>query len=106
MLVLCNAPAVDATRIARAVVTQRLAACVSITAGVTSIYRWEGAIQEEQESTLLFKTRASLVGALTSLLVELHPFDVPEVVVVPLEPGAGNAAYLAWVLAETQGTSS
>jgi periplasmic divalent cation tolerance protein len=101
-LVFCNAPAEVAVRIARRVVELRLAACVNVIAGVTSVYRWEGAIQEERESTLLLKTRMARVEELTAAIREMHPYDVPEVIAVPLEPSAGNPAYLDWILAETR----
>lgn len=101
-LVLCNAPPEAALRLARELVERRLAACVNVVPGVTSVYRWEGSLHEDQESTLLVKTRAALVDALTSAIRELHPYEVPEVIAVPLEPGAGNPAYLAWVLDETR----
>jgi periplasmic divalent cation tolerance protein len=101
-LVLCNAPPDAALRIAREIVERRLAACVNVVPGVTSVYRWQGAVHEDPESTLLMKTRVSLVEALTVAVRELHPYEVPEVIAVPLEQGAGNPAYLAWVLDETR----
>ncbi len=101
-LVLCNAPSDDAVRIARALVERRLCACVNVVPGVTSVYRWKGELEVDAESTLLLKTRASLVGALTTAILELHPYEVPEVVALPIDGSAGNPAYLAWVLAETQ----
>ena len=103
-LVLCNAPPDDALRIARVVVEGRLAACVNVVPGVTSVYRWEGAIHEDRESTLLIKTRASLLDELTAAIREAHPYAVPEVIVLPIETGVGNPAYLAWVRDETRST--
>lgn len=101
-LVLCNAPPDDALRIARALVERRLVACVNVVPGVTSVYRWKGEVQADAESTMLLKTRTALLPQLTSVLLELHPYDVPEVVALPLDMAAGNAGYLAWVLEETQ----
>jgi periplasmic divalent cation tolerance protein len=101
-LVLCNAPPDDAVRIARALVERRLCACVNVVPGVTSVYRWKGELQVDAESTMLIKTRAALLPQLTSSLLELHPYEVPEVVALPLDMAAGNPAYLAWVLAETR----
>jgi periplasmic divalent cation tolerance protein len=101
-LVLCNAPPDDALRIARALVERRLVACVNIVPGVTSVYRWKGDVQVDAESTMLLKTRAALVPQLTIALLELHPYDLPEVVALPLDMTAGNLAYLAWVQGETQ----
>ena len=100
-LVLCNAPPDRAEEIARAVLAPRLAACVNIVPGVVSLYWWEGAIQRDAESTLLIKTTADLVPALTAALLAAHPYAVPEVVALPLVAGEGNAAYRAWLAAET-----
>jgi periplasmic divalent cation tolerance protein len=102
VVVLCNAPPDKAEAIARAALEPHLAACVNILPGVTSLYWWQGAICKDAESTLLFKTRAELVPALTEAIVAAHPYAVPEVIALPLVPGAGNPAYLAWVVAETK----
>ena len=101
-VVLVNAPPADAKRIARALVEARLAACVNVIPGVTSIYRWEGAVHEDSECTLVIKTRRALVQELTARVRELHPYAVPEVVALPIAEGRGNAPYLAWVIAETR----
>jgi periplasmic divalent cation tolerance protein len=100
-LVLCNAPPDRAEQIARAVLEPRLAACVNIVPGVISLYWWDGAIQRDAESTLLIKTTADLVPAVTAALLAAHPYAVPEVVALPFVAGEGNAAYHAWVRAET-----
>ena len=99
-LVLCNAPPDRAEPIARAMLDLRLAACVNIVPGVVSLYRWDGAIQRDPESTLLIKTTADLVPALTAALLAAHPYAVPEVVSLPFVAGEGNAAYHAWLRAE------
>ena len=77
---------------------------VDVVPGVTSVYRWEGAIHEDRESTLLIKTRASLLDELTAAIREVHPYAVPEVIALPIETGVGNPAYLAWVRDETRST--
>lgn len=100
-VVLINAPPGDAARIARALVERRLAACVNLVPGVTSFYVWKGALTEDAESTLLVKTRRSLVAAITEAMKELHPYTVPEVVALPLLSGEGNPEYAAWVLENT-----
>jgi periplasmic divalent cation tolerance protein len=104
-VVLCNAPPEQARAIARALVERRLAACVNLVPGVVSIYRWKGAIEEGSETTLLIKTRASLVGSLTEAIRELHPYDVPEVVALPIVLGEGSEAYARWVVEETVETT-
>jgi periplasmic divalent cation tolerance protein len=102
-VVLCNAPPDRAEAIARAVLEPRLAACVNVIPGVTSLYWWQSAIARDVESTLLIKTRADLVAAVTEAVRAVHPYDVPEVIALPVAPGLGNDAYRAWVVGETKG---
>jgi len=85
----------DAERIARALVERRLAACVNVVPGVVSIYRWKGAVEKDEERLLVIKTRAERLEALREALVELHPYEVPELVALRVE--AGHAPYLAWL---------
>jgi periplasmic divalent cation tolerance protein len=85
----------DAERIARALVERRLAACVNVVPGVVSFYRWKGAVEKDEERLLVIKTRAERLEALREALVELHPYEVPELVALPVE--AGHAPYLAWL---------
>ncbi len=101
-VVLVNAPPADAGRIARALVERRLAACVNVVAGVTSFYRWEGQIHEDPESTLFIKTRRELVPELTRAVLELHPYTLPEVLVMPADASRSSEAYAAWIVAETK----
>ena len=99
VLVLSTFPSADkAAEIARILVDERLAACVNLVPAVQSIYRWDGAIQIESEALALIKTTEAGYSSLAARLVELHPYDVPEIVVVPL--AGGHAPYLAWVGAE------
>lgn len=100
-VVLCNAPADRAEAIAQSLLDQRLAACVNIIPGVTSLYWWKGTITRDVESTLLIKTRTDLIEKVTSAIRAAHPYQVPEVVAIPLEPGQGNLDYHAWVVTET-----
>lgn len=101
VVVLVNAPPAVAPAIARALVERRLAACVNVVPRVVSVYRWEGAVVQDEESTLLVKTRAALVDAIAAAMPELHPYAVPEVIALPIDADRGNAAYLRWVRAET-----
>ncbi len=87
--------AADAERLARALVEGRLAACVNVVPGVVSTYRWKGAVERDEEQLLVVKTRADRIDALREALVTLHPYELPEFVVLPVE--AGHAPYLAWV---------
>lgn len=99
VLVLCNCPAAHAARIARAVVHESLAACVNIVPGVRSIYAWDGEICDEEEHTLLIKAPRSLQDDLRARLVALHPYDVPEILALPIDVSASHAPYVAWVRA-------
>ncbi|ABC80907.1 MULTISPECIES: divalent-cation tolerance protein CutA [Anaeromyxobacter] len=99
-VVLVTAPDADAAaRLARALVEERLAACGNVVPAIRSIYRWEGSVHDEGEALLVLKTRAARVDALRARVLELHPYQVPEVLVLPVE--AGSEAYLAWIAAET-----
>jgi periplasmic divalent cation tolerance protein len=88
-----------AAAIARALVEERLAACVNVLPGVRSIYRWEGAVQDEGETLLIVKTRAERAQALEARVRALHPYEVPEVLRV--DAAGGSPPYLAWVMEET-----
>jgi periplasmic divalent cation tolerance protein len=85
----------DAERIARALVERGLAACVNVVPGLVSIYRWKGAVERADERLLLIKTRADRFGALREALVALHPYELPEVLALPIADG--HAPYLAWL---------
>jgi periplasmic divalent cation tolerance protein len=100
-LVLCNAPPSDADRLARVVVEEGLAACVNAWP-VTSTYRWEGAVLAEPETTLLIKTAADRVDALRARLLALHPYTLPEVLVLDVDAAASHPAYVAWVHGSTR----
>jgi periplasmic divalent cation tolerance protein len=84
---------------ARLLVDRRLAACVVVSPGATSVYRWEGVVETAIEATMWVKTRASLAGEASRTLVEVHPYEVPAVLVLPV--GAVHPPYAAWVATET-----
>jgi len=90
----------DAQRIARALVEERVAACVNIVPGITSIYRWKGAVEQEAELLLVIKTTGERVEQLKARLLQLHPYELPEVVVIPI--GGGHGAYLEWIAQQVQ----
>ena len=85
--------------VARTLVDERLAACVSILPPMVSTYRWQGAIHRDTERQLLIKTTAPRLAELERRLLELHPYDVPEFIVLPIE--SGSARYLAWLAEST-----
>ena len=84
----------DALELGRTLVEQRLVACVNISA-VTSIYRWKDGIEQDDEHILVLKTRTDLLEALQARMRELHPYELPEFVVLPVS--GGSEAYLAWL---------
>jgi periplasmic divalent cation tolerance protein len=75
----------DAQKIARTLVEERLAACVNVVPGVVSTYRWNGVVETENELMLVIKTLAERVDALKARLLQLHPYELPEVVVLQIE---------------------
>ena len=85
----------QAERIAHRLVEQQLAACVNILPGVQSIYRWQGGIESAAEVLLLIKTRSSLTAEVHSALADLHSYEVPEFLVLPIS--GGSESYLAWL---------
>ena len=96
LIILCTCPdPATAERIAETVVGERLAACVNIVPGLTSIYRWEGQIQRDAELLLLIKTRQAVYPLLEARIRELHPYQTPEIVALPIQ--TGSAAYLDWI---------
>ena len=88
-----------ALALARALVERRLAACVNVLNGCTSIYRWQGALEQADEFPLLIKTRAARYEELEAVIRSLHPYELPEIVAVPVVHGLPD--YLDWVAEET-----
>jgi periplasmic divalent cation tolerance protein len=96
VVVLTTLPAdADAEAFGRTLVEERLAACVNLLPLMDSVYRWEGRIERETERQLLIKTSRERVSALWDRVREMHPYEVPEFIVLPIVDG--NDAYLAWV---------
>ena len=82
-------------KIAHALLSERLIACANIVPQVTSIYRWQGKIEEAQELLMVMKTRAGSIKQVVDRVKALHSYDVPEVISVPIEDG--NPAYMQWI---------
>jgi periplasmic divalent cation tolerance protein len=96
----CTCPDADsAARLAETLVAERLAACVNVMPGLRSVYRWRGAIEHSDEMLLLIKTTRPRLAALSARVLELHPYELPEVVAV--EVAGGLSAYLDWVAEQT-----
>ena len=95
-LVLCTVPDRDkAEHIAEVLVTEQLAACVNIIPAVTSVYRWKGAIEKDEELLLLIKTGQDRYQSLEQRIRTLHPYELPEIIAVPIE--TGQTDYIRWI---------
>lgn len=93
---LVTAPdAATAETIATALVEERLVACVNVQAGITSYYRWEGKVEKDEEHLLIIKTRRDMFTAVETRVTDLHPYDVPEVIALPIN--MGSRKYLDWI---------
>jgi periplasmic divalent cation tolerance protein len=97
LLAFCTCPDDEtAERIARGLVEARLAACVNLLPRLTSVYRWQGKIEKDDETLLMIKTTASRFDALSDRLRELHPYELPEIIATPAARGLPE--YLQWVV--------
>jgi periplasmic divalent cation tolerance protein len=94
----------QAESIARALVGERLAACANIVSPIKSIYRWKDEVETDTEHLLIIKTRANLVAKVAARVKELHSYEVPEVIALPIIAGAKS--YLDWVLGSTTAPSA
>jgi periplasmic divalent cation tolerance protein len=97
-LVVCSCPDADTAReLAGALVRERHAACVNILPGITSVYAWEGEIETAEEQLMLIKTAAGCYGPLETFIKNHHPYEVPEIIAIPIEQGSSD--YLEWIRA-------
>ena len=100
-LAFCTCPDADSAHaLAEALVGERLAACVNVLPGVSSTYRWQGQVERADEVLLLIKTTGERLPALAARVPQLHPYELPELIAVPV--AAGLPAYLHWVAEETR----
>ena len=97
----CNSTEI-ASSIAETLVTKQLAACVNIVNGIESIYQWQGKVEHEQEKLLIIKTRQSLFSRVQNTIQELHDYELPEIIAVPIDAGEKN--YLDWIQSTTLAT--
>ncbi|MHC1590839.1 MAG: divalent-cation tolerance protein CutA [Candidatus Helarchaeales archaeon] len=89
----------QASEIARAVVESKLAACVNVIPNVTSVYTWQGKVEEDQESLLVMKTREELFESLKEKILNIHSYDLPEIIFLPIK--SGHQPYLEWISQST-----
>ncbi|GEM83043.1 divalent-cation tolerance protein CutA [Meiothermus hypogaeus] len=96
LTVFCTVPDLDSgQRIAQTLVHEGLAACVNLLPGITSVYRWQGEVQENHELLLIIKTRQARYQTLEARIKELHPYQVPEIIAHKIE--SGLQSYLEWI---------
>ena len=100
IIILTNLPDREAAvKLANALVANKLAACVNVLSGCTSVYRWKGTIENAQEVPVLIKTRAARYAEIEAAIRALHPYELPEIIAVPVVRGSDD--YLRWVADET-----
>ena len=100
IVVLCTCPnEASARELAHTLLNEKLAACVNLIPQVTSLYIWQGKLEESQEIQLVIKSRRTLFGILQQRIQAIHPYDVPEILALPVM--TGNTAYLAWLQGQT-----
>jgi len=97
----CNSEEISSS-IAETLVSQKLAACVNIVKGVESVYQWQGKIEHDKEILLIIKTRLSLFEQVQNAIQELHDYELPEIIAVPIDIGEKN--YLSWIQSATLAT--
>lgn len=91
----------EAEEAGEALVERRLAACVNIYPGMRSVYRWQGAVERDRETGMFVKTRRALAETVMAALREVHPYEMPALLVIPVE--GGSADYCAWIAESTRG---
>ncbi len=99
-IVLCNVPVGRAVEFAEVLISERLAACVNVLP-ITSVYRWEGKVENEPEETMLIKTAVEKVAALSERLLALHPYELPEILVLDVDNARSLGPYVDWVRGQT-----
>lgn len=105
LVVLITTSSVDeANKIAHSLVEERVAACVNMASPIRSVYRWKGQIQTDEETLLIVKTRAERMEALARRVKELHSYQVPEIIALPILAGAQD--YLRWIDEQTESLPS
>ena len=101
VLTTCNSSETSSL-IAEALISNKIAACVNIIKGVESVYQWQGKIEHDKEILLIIKTRESLFSQVEQTIQELHSYELPEIIAVPIKTGEKN--YLNWIQSATLAT--
>ncbi len=105
LIIFCTVPDKESgIKISKALLKSRLAACVNSVSDVNSMYWWNQNIEQDKERLLIIKTRRDLYADLEKTIKNIHPYDVPEIVALPV--AAGSASYLEWIKSETEPGSS
>lgn len=104
VVVLITTPKGEGSRIARALVEKRLAACINVVHGLRSFYWWKGKIEDDEEELLVVKTKRGLLGELESVVKEIHPYTVPEIIALPIVWGSKD--YMEWLAGEVKSAGS
>lgn len=100
ILIFSNVPDMETAKaVAQELVGKQLAACVNIMPGMVSLFRWQGEVEEAQEIALFIKTKRACYAAVEQAICSLHPYEVPEIIMLPI--GGGLPAYLDWIVQET-----
>ena len=94
-----------AEKLARAAVSARLAACANILPNMQSVYRWEGEVQQDDETVILLKTTQSAAPALRALVVAQHPYDTPCITALPIQSDLSDSRFLDWIRSQTEAIS-
>lgn len=102
-VVFVTVPMDIAEKMAKAIVENRLAACTTVVSSVKSYYHWEGQLKSDRESLLILKTTMSKMGDLISFIKSEHPYDIPEIIAIPVAEGLPD--YVNWVIEETGKTA-
>lgn len=98
IVVLCTSPKSNSEQLANKILESKLAACVNITSDITSLYWWQGKVQKDCEQMLIIKTSEEHFDRLEDLISSIHPYDVPEIVALPINYGSEN--YMEWLFKE------
>ena len=105
-IALVTCPPNEARSLARAVIDSGTAACVNQVSGVSSVYRWNGVIQEDAETLLIIKTNIECIESLRETIMRLHSYDTPEFLVLDADPDGSSPDYVSWIMNTVRSTTA